>query len=179
MATYQLLRRRTFQDIFITRANGMLGLLLAASLTVHHPTATRVETSIRQHGAAATIARLWGKGGWPSQWDWVIDRMGDGNAGWIALAPKLAPGSDAGSSEDLGIALAFALPKNPRAVLAALDLGNGIVLGADRVCGAPFIEDTVKDIPAYRRRAIRAVKAVSNPHLKMAKTACLTALRAP
>ncbi len=153
----------------------MLELLVAVALAAH-PTAASVEASIRRRGAAETIAMLWEKGKSPSQWDWVMDRMGDGNGGWIALAPKLAPGSDAGSAEDLGISLAFALPKNPRAVLAVLDPEDDMLLGANRVCGIPFIEDTVKDIPAYRRGAIRAVEAVAVPELRTAKAACLAAL---
>ena len=77
------------------------------------PTPASIEAGIRRDGAEATIAAL-AKAG---QWDAVADRMGTGDARWIALAPRLAPGSDAGSAEDLGISLAFSLPKNPRAVL--------------------------------------------------------------
>ena len=102
--------------------------------------------------------------------------MGTGDARWIALAPKLAPGSDAGSAEDLGISLAFSLPRNPRAVLAALDPADGHVLGAGRVCGMPFIEDTVKDRPAYKRHAIHAVKTVTDPRLSKVRLACLREL---
>ena len=104
--------------------------------------------------------------------------MGDGGSQWVALAPGLAPGADAGSAEGLGISLALALPKNPRAVLAAIDPANGHVLGAGRVCGMPFIEDTVKDRPAYRRRALRAVRGVSDRSLANARAACLSALDA-
>ena len=102
---------------------------------------------------------------------------GEGDARWIALAPKLAPGSDAGSAEDLGISLAFSLPKNPGAVLAALDPADGHILGASRVCGMPFIEDTVKDRPAYKRRSIHALEEVSAPTLAQTKTACLRDLK--
>ena len=136
------------------------------------PTPASIETGVRQHGAQATIAALVKA----DQWDGVSDRMGTGDARWIALAPKLATGSDAGSAEDLGISLAFSLPRNPRAVLAALDPADGHVLGAGRVCGMPFIEDTVKDRPAYKRHALRAVKTVSEPRLAKMKRACLREL---
>ena len=132
-----------------------------------------IAASIDQRGAKATIAVL----AKADQWDQVADRMGSGDARWIALAPKLAPGSDAGSAEDLGIALAFSLPKNPQAVLAALDPANGHIIGVGRVCGMPFIEDTVKDRPAYRRLALRAVAGVSAPALSQRRAACLTELR--
>ena len=133
----------------------------------------RIAASIRQRGPEATIAAL----AKADQWDQVADRIGSGDGRWIALAPQLAPGSDAGSAEDLGISLAYALPKNPRAVLAVLDPANGHVIGADRVCSIPFIEDTVRDRPAYRRRALRAVGGVTDPALGRARAACVAELK--
>ena len=158
---------------------GGFALTLAAALALgwpaqaaSSPTPAGIEAGIRRHGAQATIAAL----AKADQWDGVADRMGTGDAKWIALAPRLAPGSDAGSAEDLGISLAFSLPKNPRAVLSALDPADGHVLGAGRVCGMPFIEDTMKDRPAYKRHAIRAVKTVSGLRLAKVRRACLREL---
>ena len=154
----------------------VLALLLLAGQKVSAapaPTPATIAASIEQRGAEATIAAL-AKAG---QWDQVAEDMGSGDGRWIALAPKLAPGSDAGSAEDLGISLAFSLPKNPRAVLDALDPANGHIIGVERVCGMPFIEDTVKDRPAYRRRALRAVASVSAPTLARPRAACLRELR--
>lgn len=145
-----------------------------ASAAAPSPTPAGIEASIREHGAEATIAAL----AKADQWDVVADKIGDGNSAWIAVASELAPGSDAGSAEDLGISLAFSLPKNPHSVLAALDPANGHILGVDRVCGMPFIEDTVKDRLAYKRQAIRAVEKVTDTDLKNAKKSCLAALRA-
>lgn len=145
-----------------------------ASMAAPQPTLASINTSIGQRGAEATIAML----AKADQWDMVADKIGNGTTAWIALAPKLAPGADAGSAEDLGISLAFSLSKNPDAVLAALDPANGHIIGADRVCGMPFIEDTVKNRPAYKRQAISAVEKVSTPSLANAKSACLAALRA-
>ena len=144
-----------------------------AGQVASRPTPASIEASIHQHGAEATIAAL----AKANQWDAVADRIGGGDARWIALAPKLAPGSDAGSAEDLGIALAFSLPKNPHAVLAALDPNNGHIFGASRVCGMPFIEDTVKDRPAYKRRALREVEKVVTPSLAKARATCLSELK--
>ena len=152
----------------------LIAVALAAagvSLGRTPPTTAGIEASI-QHGAQATIAAL----AKADQWDTVADHMGSGDARWIALAPRLAPGSDAGSAEDLGISLAFSLPRNPRAVLTALDPVDGHILGADRVCGMPFIEDTVKNRPAYKRQAIRAVRRVSDPSLARIKADCLVNL---
>ena len=158
----------------------LLAFVIAASLpTVRTaqagstPTPASITASIHRHGAKATIAAL----AKADQWDRVADKMGEGDARWIALAPRLAPGSDAGSAEDLGISLAFSLPKNPLAVLAAIDPANGHILGVHRVCGMPFIEDTVKDRPGYRRRALAAVSATSAPMLARVRASCLRELR--
>ena len=115
-------------------ASAVLTAFLAATspvLAVSAPSPAAIRDSIKREGAKATIADL----AKADQWDAVSDRMDSGSADWIALAPLLASGSDAGSAEDLGISLAFSLPKNPNAVLAALDPANGPVIGADRVCG--------------------------------------------
>ena len=94
--------------------------------------------------------------------------MGDARA-------EASPGADGGAAEALPIALAFALPRNPSAVLTVLAAGSFDV--AD-VCGAPFIEDTVSDLPAYKRRAITAVSKVESAPLAATKAACLKALKA-
>jgi hypothetical protein len=56
------------------------------------------------------------------------------------------------------------------ALIAAKDFS------ADDVCSAPFIEDTVKDVPDYIRKARAAVSAVNDASLVTAKSACLAAL---
>lgn len=48
----------------------------------------------------------------------VLDEISSENTEWIQLAPQLAKATDAGDSEGLTVALAGALPKNPKAVLA-------------------------------------------------------------
>ena len=61
-------------------------------------------------------------------------------------------------------------------MLAALTPGEGAT-GVEDVCGLPFIEDTVKDLAGYRRRAIAAVDKVRTPRLAAMRAACLAALR--
>ena len=158
-------------------ASAVLTAFLAATspvLAAPAPSPAAIRDSIKREGARATIADL----AKASQWDAVSERMDSGSADWIALAPLLASGSDAGSAEDLGISLAFSLPKNPNAVLAALDPANGPIIGADRVCGLPFVEDTVPDLSAYRLKAMRAVQRVKDTKLASARRACIAALAA-
>ncbi|AFC85755.1 hypothetical protein [Frateuria aurantia] len=106
----------------------------------------------------------------------VLSHLERGETDWIALAPKLAAGTDAGTSEGLSIALAYALPLQPVAVLAVLSKRSG-PLGVERVCSIPFIEDSVKDIKSYQRRAIRAVSEVRDTGLQQARERCLQVLR--
>ncbi|NIF77827.1 hypothetical protein F3J20_10510 [Paraburkholderia sp. Cy-641] len=126
---------------------------------------------INDQGAKAVV-----NGMSESEWDNVLTHIDSGSMAWIALVPKLAEGADSGNAEDLGIGLAYALPKSPRAVLKAIDPGNGPVLGVNRVCSAPFIEDTVPDIPAYVKRAKAALGKVHDRSLRDVKKACLAEL---
>ena len=106
----------------------------------------------------------------------VLSHLERGETDWIALAPKLAAGTDAGTSEGLSTALAYALPLQPVAVLAVLSKRSG-PLDAERVCSIPFIEDSVKDIKSYQRRAIQAVSEVRDTGLQQVREICLQALR--
>ncbi|APA86497.1 hypothetical protein BJG93_14665 [Paraburkholderia sprentiae WSM5005] len=107
--------------------------------------------------------------------DRLFDRIGAGRADWVALAPKLAEGADGANAEGLGIALAYALPRNPAAVLKVVDPveGDSHILAISRVCGIPFIEDAPKN---YKTKALRAVSAVTTVNRQI-KTRCLDALR--
>ncbi len=131
-----------------------------------------VRARLEREGPEATGRRL----STANQWDSVLDGMARGEAGWIAIAPLLAKGADGANAEGLGIALAEALPKNAGAVLAALDPSNGPILGASRVCSAPFIEPKPGRIERYKPKALAAVRAVRASGLRPARQACLEAL---
>jgi len=132
-----------------------------------------VQAEIRGHGAKPVVDRLFKTEAW-----WQVTRnIGAGKAEWIALAPDLAEGTDAATSETLGISLAEALPKSPHAVLAVLELGGDaspLVVG--KVCSAPFLEDTARHQLRYKAKALHAVSAVADAHLSTVKTACLDEL---
>jgi hypothetical protein len=161
-------------------ANAKFGtLLLAACLAAASAQAQlradlpQVRASLERDGPAATVKRLTDA----KQWNAVLDGIGRGEAGWIAIAPLLAKGTDAGTAEGLGIALAEALPRAPGAVLHVLDRGDGPVLGASRVCSAPFLEPKPGVVEAYRPKAIAAVTSIRAPSLRAARDACLSALK--
>jgi hypothetical protein len=141
----------------------------AGPVFARHPTPAQVTASLARYGARDTVSALFDQ----HRWDYVADEIAKGGAVWIDLAVKLAPGTDAGTAEELPIVLAFALPLNAPAVLAAV---QGGAFDVGDICGAPFIEDTVKDLPAYIRRATAAVAKVSDPALSATRTACLQTL---
>ena len=131
-----------------------------------------LEQQLVAHGAKFVVDQLWAH----QRYDDVMAQMSSGKSDWIALAPKLAGGTDAGTAEELIISLALALPINPGSVLATLGSDQDIPTAAADVCGAPFIEGTVKNIADYLRRSIKAVAAIRNPALARQKTACLDEL---
>jgi hypothetical protein len=141
-----------------------------SALAAAKPTPETIAADIAAHGADAVVARLAKHG----DYDRVLGHIDQGGTKWVALAPKLAPGTDAGNAEALIISLALALPKNPQAVLALLSGNNAFQI--DDVCGAPFIEGTVKDVPAYVRKARAAVSRVMDAKFAGAKAACLASL---
>ncbi len=155
---------------------GFFVLALAATVSAAQvPSAATLSAEIDAKGAEEVVNRLNntlpGTDG-RNQWNRVTHEMWLGRAAYI----ELAPGTDAGTSEDLGICLAHALPLAPATVLRATNLKNGPVLGVSRVCGVPFIEDTLKDVPAYIRAAQTKVGAVAAPELQDVKAACLKQL---
>jgi hypothetical protein len=158
--------------------NRAFGFTLAVACSIANASAqlspSILAKQINDEGAKATVSRLS-----ESDWDNLLTHIDSGNSAWIALVPRLAEGTDSGNSEDLGIGLAYALPQNAKAVLSAIDPDNGPVLGVSRVCGTPFIEDTLKDFPAYIKRARMAVTKVSDLSLQNIKEACLSELAKP
>lgn len=150
----------------------LIALLVATSPAMAGAlTPGQIDQRIRAHGARQTVLSLEKR----QLFDAVLDRIGAGSAPWIQLAPALAKGTDAGDSEGLVVALATALPKNPRAVLAVLN--DGPVTGVQAVCALPFIEPTHEEASAYLAQAIRAVTAVAPSSRVPKRTACLDALR--
>jgi hypothetical protein len=162
----------------------LIATLLALSLdcisvSAQVPNAAALSAEIDTKSAREVVNRLGNSphnAGGENNWSRLVEQMWNGHAAYIALAPKLAPGTDAGTAEDLGIALAHALPLVPSAVLSAIDPNNGPVLGVRRVCGVPFIEGTVKDIPGYIRAAQSSAGKVTSPQLQAVKAACLKQL---
>lgn len=89
---------------------------LRARIASGTATPAEISASIDRQGAYAFVASLDS-----DESDWLVTQIGTGKNAWVELAPRLALGSDASVSTGLIIALARALPRNPAAVLKAVD----------------------------------------------------------
>jgi hypothetical protein len=157
----------------------MLALALSAALAAPVASAARdvldageIRAEIDRSGPQAVVQRLIDEG----EWAVVQDAITRGDGAWVALVPALAPGTDGGVSEGLGIGLAYALPRNPAAVLRVLDLSESTSLGPSHICSAPFIEPSPAFLAQYRSVTLKALASVQDDSLAPAKSACLRAL---
>ncbi len=98
-----------------------------------------------------------------------------GDDSWIALAPKLAGGGNAGFTAGIKSALSAALIYNPAAVLQALNKGNDLPL--NDICTAPPEVQGDTAITSFRQRATRALSTVRVGDLSAPRDACIAALK--
>jgi hypothetical protein len=159
----------------------MLIAFLTAAVLLDRPpgaiTPVAVERMINRRGARRTVDELANatrgdtKSGF-GDFDKVLDGIASGDARWLALVPRIAPGTDAGTAEALRIVVAEALPKNPVAVLRLIKRDPSWRDG----CSDPMIEPTRRQARAYFKSTIPAVKAAQDPALQAAKHICLSEL---
>ena len=157
----------------------MLALLLASSLaaSASHAvgmTPQRISAEIKGEGAKPVVDRLLRSGQW-----WALAKhIAYGSPQWIALAPALSTGTDAGTSESLKISLAYALPRATSATLATLDINDqSSPRSVRQVCSSPFIEDSREHERGYKLVAMRALERVREPRLRTTAVACADELR--
>lgn len=146
------------------------------SMSAASPDPSHVKSDLQHLPAKKVISNLKKRG----EFELILKRIDEGDAQWIALAPSLYKGTDAGDSEDIEIALATALPKNALAVLSALNGNTAISEGQpriDKVCGVPFIEPTDRFIQKYLKESTAALKAVSDEKLLPLAKKCLGYLK--
>ncbi|MCW7548252.1 hypothetical protein OO184_09950 [Photorhabdus sp. APURE] len=91
-----------------------------------------------------------------STWDYILSHISSGNSEWLNIVPILSTGVDAGSAEDLTIAVATAIPKNASVVLSILNDAN-VSISTDSVCSLPFYSGTEAEINKYVIESIRAL----------------------
>lgn len=151
-------------------------LLICTSCSAASSDPSRVKSDLQQWPAKKVISNLKKRG----EFEQILKHIDEGDAQWVALAPSLYKGTDAGDSEDIEIALATALPKNALAVLSVLS-GNTAISegqpGIDKVCGVPFIEPTDDFVKKYLKESTAALKAVNDQKLLPVAQKCLGYLK--
>lgn len=144
-------------------------------------TLSEIAFAVRQYGSPVVVRWLVNNG----QWERVMTRVATGRGDWIALVATLDPGGAAHPGEEISVALASALPHNPRAVLAILNIDGGSRLAPASICSPPYFdgqgpafdEATPGGPEAYRRRALAALRSVSDTKLAAARQACIAELQ--
>ena len=101
----------------------------------------------------------------------VMNGIATGDSAWLDVADKLTPAS-ASAEASLSIALASALPRSPRRVLALL----GPKYPVEEVCAIPFLKAEPTLITTYHDEAVAALNRVDTASLVKVRDGCHTAL---
>jgi hypothetical protein len=112
--------------------------------------------------------------------DTILNNISKGDKSWIELTPLIQKGTDAGSSEDLIISLAYALPRNPSAVLSILaqeDPNTNMPIQIYPVCSAPFIEPEPHTLTNYLLETIAAIEREKGKVDEKTRVRCLAELK--
>lgn len=143
--------------------------MIAFAATVPTPTPQAVEARIHTIGAHGTVRELWNR---PEEWDAVMEQVESGQATWLKIATELKPGSDAGQSESLAIAVSRSIQHNADAFLLIAFPSFGITVCSDRT-----IEGTKQHHELFQKNTERALLAVQNESTRKDRDACLAQLR--
>ena len=134
------------------------------------PIPAQVLKDINDHGAKATVGKLIA-GKRPRPWEAILRKIEAGDSRWLAVAGELAAGTDAGTSEDLQVVLARALPRNPAGVLRLAESQS--FLAIDDLCGAPFIEPEPAFLNRYLHRTRRSLMNMHDATVEERRAQCL------
>ncbi len=125
---------------------------------------------IKSKGANAVVFELYGDS---NVWDAFLRNIATGNRTWIEVAVALRPGSDAGASEMLTLAVGEALEHDPINVLQIAPKAYQL----SYICSGPDVDDRRYDshelsINAINRR-IKKVSAVKDQSLSTTSKECI------
>lgn len=113
-----------------------------------------------------------------SEWDTLLGNISTGTPGWLSIAARLHPFSDAGSSVQLKFAVAEALAHKPEAVLDFIGTNSEFAL--NDICSGIDIDDprfnTSPLAAAEIDRRMAAVRGVRDGKYGNIKVTCLSAL---
>ena len=135
-------------------------------------TPAEVTAMLQSQTPQQTVGALYGNGE-NSRWDTVASGIAKGDPAWLTLAPQIARGTDAGTSDDFGMAAQDALTTNPAGTLRLL---TQIEMGVG-ACGENGFEVPAEQARIYFQTATAAVESVADPALQQIKAQCLAELR--
>jgi hypothetical protein len=101
----------------------------------------------------------------------VMNGIATGDSAWLDVADQLTPAS-AAAAASFSIALASALPRSPKRVLAVL----GPKYPVDEVCSIPFLKPESTLVMSYHDEAVAALSRVDSAPLTNVREACRLAL---
>jgi hypothetical protein len=141
---------------------------LAQANSNHKITAQLLSAEIQESGASTVLFKYYDTSVWS---DDIMPGIESATTEWLAIAEQLRAVSDAGASEDLGLALYRALAVNPLRVLPLLtSIYGGTV--QDR-CTISFEPELPKEgVTKYLKRIEAGLKKAKNKYEKAMATEC-------
>ncbi len=150
-------------------------LLAASALVQAGPalTSRAISEQIRTLGAGPTLQAIYDN---DDKWSQLLAGIATGTKEWLCISNQLHPASDAGSSEQLGLAVGEALEHSPENVLSLAITEFGVW----RVCGEPDVDDdrfnSYKLSMAAIDKRLKMVQSVKNKSLRQVRDSCLARL---
>lgn len=135
-------------------------------------TPAEVEQMLGAQNPREVVTALYGNGE-NSRWDTVASGIAKGDPAWLALAVRLAQGTDAGTSDDFAIAAGDALTTNPT---GALRLLSQIEMGVG-ACTENGFEVPAEQARIFFQTARASLDQVTDPALRALKDSCINQLR--
>jgi hypothetical protein len=111
-----------------------------------------------------------------NQWEAVLDGIASGQDDWLEVAGALVPGTDAGATSELRVALFMALGPAAKAVLAEVSPGGRIALDLTLVCDASVAIDHPDTALDLVRDRIERLQGVTDERLRKQKEECVKGL---
>jgi hypothetical protein len=112
--------------------------------------------------------------------DRLLDSIGTGHQPWLAVADRVAPGTDASTAESLQDAITIALPNAPGPVLRFLAASSSRAFNFASICSGPpdysegpDTEQSLRERAAGRARLVAALRTVDDTPLKRMRDACI------
>lgn len=132
--------------------------------------AAEAQAMLASQGPLQTVAALLGDGE-DNGFEAALRGIAMGDPAWLELAPRLAPGLDAGASTSFAMATQDALTTNAEEGLRLMSLLGGAG------CTYESYEAPPEQSRAFYAAAIPAVEAVNDPALEALKAECLAQMR--